>query len=434
MKKNIFIILLLIFETITAFSQTGVVITSKVIDAESKEPLVFAHVSVKNLSTGTFTDENGYFTLAIPKSSINDTLTISFIGYETLNLIISKIKHEDILLTPKVNMIEEIAIVASYNPKKIFKKVRKNLKKNYPLNTPFCAKTFFREYYKKDSSTVHMFEASITMKTKGIKYNDIYNNAEFDIDTINYFYRADYNEYYFEFMLGAKYQSTVYIPKGKGKYNIDSVFYKNNEKYISITFIPKMSDSILSYKYAILVLPDGTEYELPVLEQKVKRDESNQYSLSEHYIINLKDYAVTEWSDLYVSLGKPYGFYKNNSYEKKINLYHKYEKIGDKYFVKQQSFNTVINFVNRNNVYKNLFTIKVFDEIVYNNIETNCLNTDLTPYIYGHLPEFIEKYKDKIHPSTINVFEDDIKKDYLKDIKKENIIKQHTSTNKPNAH
>ena len=189
MKKNIFIILLLIFETITAFSQTGIVITNKVVDEKSKEPLVFAHIFIKKLSTGTFTDENGYFTLTIPKSSINDTITVSFIGYETLNIKISKIKNENILLTPKINMLEEVAIVASYNPKKILKKVHKNLKKNYPLNTPFCAKTFFREYYKKDSSTVHMFEASITLKTKGIKKNHIYNNAEFDIDTINYFYQ-----------------------------------------------------------------------------------------------------------------------------------------------------------------------------------------------------------------------------------------------------
>ena len=76
-----------------------------------------------------------------------------------------------------------------------------------------------------------------------------------------------------------------------------------------------------------------------------------------------------------------------------------------------------------NDVYKNLFTVKIFDEILYNNVETNCLDTELTPYVFMHPPEFIKKYKDKIHLSTIDVFEDDIKKDYLKDIKKENIIK-----------
>lgn len=422
MKKNIFIILLLIFETISAFSQIGVVITNKIIDKETKKPLAFANVVVKKLSTGTFTDKNGYFSLTIPKSSINDTLTISFIGYETLNLKISQIRNKDILLTPKVNMIKEIAIVASYNPKKIFKKIRRNLKKNYPLNTPFCAKTFFREYYKKDSSTVQMFEATITMKTKGIKYNDIFYNAEFDIDTINYFYRADYEQYYFEFMLGSKYQSAVYLPKGKGNYNIDSVFYKNNEKYISITFIPKMSDSLTSYKYEKLVLPDGTVYDLPPVINQTQRDKSIQYSLSEHYIINLKDYAVTEWSDSYISLGKPSSCFKNNSYEKKFTSYCKYEKTGNKYFVKQQSFDGIINFADRNDIYKNLYSVNVFEEILYDNIETNCFDPELNKYVFMPPTKFIEKYKDKIHLSTIDVFEDDIKKDYLKYIKKENII------------
>ena len=421
MKKNIFIILLLIFGTITAFSQTGIVITKKVIDEKTKEPLIFAHVYIKKLSTGTFTDENGYFTLTIPKSSINDSITISFIGYETLNIKISKIKKENILLTPKINMLEEVAIVASYNPKKILKKVRKKLRKNYPLNNPFCAKTFLREYYKKDSSTVQMFEATITMKTKGTKYNHIFNNAEFDIDTINYFYRADYYEYYFEFMFGSKYQSEVYIPKEKGVYNIDSVFYDNNNKYISITFVPKMSDSLTSYKYETLILPDGSEYEM-YSEQNTKRDKSDQYSSLEHYVINLKDYAVTEWSDSYISLGKPSGFYRDNSYEKKLDLHFKYEKIGSKYFIKQKSFNGTVNFAKKNNVYKNLFSIKVFEEILFNNIKTNCTDTIITPYIYLKPSEFIKKYKNKIYPSTIDIFEDDIKKDHLKDIKKENII------------
>jgi len=97
MKKNIFIILFLIFETITAFSQTGIVITKKVVDAKSKEPLIFAHIYIKKITTGTFTDENGYFTLIIPKSSINDTITVSFIGYETLKIKISEIKSRNIL-------------------------------------------------------------------------------------------------------------------------------------------------------------------------------------------------------------------------------------------------------------------------------------------------------------------------------------------------
>ena len=203
-----------------------------------------------------------------------------------------------------------------------------------------------------------MFEAKIAIKTKGSKYNHIFNNAEFNIDTINYFYRADYDEYYFEFMFGSKYQSKVYIPKEKGVYNIDSVFYDNNDKYISITFVPKMSDSISFYKYETLVLNDGSEYEI-ALEYNIKRDKTIQYSLSEHYVINLKDYAVTEWTDSYISLGKPKGFYKNNSYEKQFNLHFKYEKIGGKYFIKQKSFNGVVLFVNSNDIYKKLFSAKI---------------------------------------------------------------------------
>ena len=422
MKKNIFIILLLIFETITAFSQTGIVITNKVVDEKSKEPLVFAHIFIKKLSTGTFTDENGYFTLTIPKTTINDTITVSFIGYETLNIKISKIKNENILLTPKINMLEEVAIVASYNPKKIFKNVHKNLKKNYPLETPYCAKTFYREYLKKDSLTEQMFEAKITVKEKGIKFK-YEKYSEFDIDTINYFYRSNYNYYWGDFMFMLLYYDEPYTPSQKGKYNIDSVFYKNNEKYISITFIPKSSDTIVYDTYETIKLQDGEEFTI-YSQQKIKKEKSYQYSFSEHYIIYLKDYAITEYSSSYKLLGKPVraSLRIMKEYKKSNKIFISYEKKDNKYFVKRIYRDAENVFVSKYNLDKELYTVKYFREFRFNEVKTDCINNDLTPYRLNPR-KFIDKYKDRIYLSKIDIFEDDIKKDYLKDIKEENIIK-----------
>ena len=431
--KKIFIIIVLLIKSIFLFSQTGLIITKQIIDKEKEEPLPFAHILVKKYSTGTFSDENGYFTLSLPKTSINDTITISFIGYETLKLKISNIKSENIKLTPKTNMIEEVAIIANYNIKKILKKVHKNIKKNYPLKAPYCAKTFYREYIKKDSLTVQMFEANISVKEKGTKLK-YHKYSQFNIDTINYFYRLDYNYYWGNLMFMLLVYDEPYTPSDKGKYNIDSVFFENNEKYISITYIPKNRDTIVYDKYETIKFQNGKEIIIQS-EHKMKKDKSYQYSYSSHYIINLKDYAITEYSFSYNLLGKPIRFSLKimKEYPKSKKMFVRYEKKGDKYYVKRIYRNTEDVFVSKYNIDKELYTLKIFKEFRFNEVKTDCINNVLTPSHYYKTTQFIEKYKNKIHPSTIDIFEDNIKQDYLKDIKKENIIKLHTTTNKPNA-
>ena len=401
MKKSIFLVLFFMFEVFITAAQTGIVITNKVIDAKSKHPLVFAHVYDKKLSTGTFTDKNGYFTLIIPKSHINDTLTFSFVGYKTLNLEITEIKDTVILLTPKTNMLKEVTIVARYNPKKIFRKVRKNLKKNYPLDDPYCAKTFSREYLKKDTQTVEMFEANITVKEKGIKIKYCY-DSEFDIDTINYLYRSDYNFYWGDFMFMLLYFDQPSAPR-RGRFSIDSVFFMNNEKYISITYIPKKSDTIGYDTYESIETQNGKTVNLPIAHKIIKTPKSHQYSYIAHYIINLEDFAITRYSSSYNLLGKPIRLFLkiNKEYEKSSKMFVSYEKINGKYYVKKINREEQTVFVSKLNIDKKLYTLKSYREFYFRNVKTNCINTTLTPYLWLDPDEFIEKYKNKIYPFTI---------------------------------
>jgi hypothetical protein len=52
------------------------IIEGQVIDAETKEPLMFANVKLKDKKIGTVTDENGNFRLVIPDSVISEQITI----------------------------------------------------------------------------------------------------------------------------------------------------------------------------------------------------------------------------------------------------------------------------------------------------------------------------------------------------------------------
>ena len=76
MKYIITLIFLAI--NIYAFSQS---LTGSVVDSETKQPLVYANISVKGKSIGAITDSTGHFELLRRNLSKSDTLVFSYLGY-----------------------------------------------------------------------------------------------------------------------------------------------------------------------------------------------------------------------------------------------------------------------------------------------------------------------------------------------------------------
>lgn len=68
------------------------VVQGIIYDAETKDPLPFANVWLKNTRIGAVTDFDGKFKFVIPDSlvQINMALIISYVGYESLEILIDK--------------------------------------------------------------------------------------------------------------------------------------------------------------------------------------------------------------------------------------------------------------------------------------------------------------------------------------------------------
>ncbi len=58
--------------------RNAVMLTGMVLDADSRDPLPYVNIQIRNTVYGTATDANGYFSLFI---SPGDTLNFSYIGY-----------------------------------------------------------------------------------------------------------------------------------------------------------------------------------------------------------------------------------------------------------------------------------------------------------------------------------------------------------------
>jgi hypothetical protein len=85
-------------------------LTQKITDCKTGAPVLYVHIGIAEKSFGTTSNEEGYFTLNVPEKFMGDTLTISFVGYETKRLPISSIKS-DIKLCPSDIQLKEFVFV-----------------------------------------------------------------------------------------------------------------------------------------------------------------------------------------------------------------------------------------------------------------------------------------------------------------------------------
>jgi hypothetical protein len=156
MKLKLLFVLFLIHIT-TTLAQTKV--SGYVFDAIN-QPVAFANIIFTGTTEGTITDENGKFYLESEET--RSALTVSFIGYETLNITLNKKVNYDLkfILKEEAAQLNEVVIVSGKQPKK---------------NNPAIA-ILRKIWANKRSNGLKQF--------KQYQY-DKYEKVEFDINTID---------------------------------------------------------------------------------------------------------------------------------------------------------------------------------------------------------------------------------------------------------
>jgi CarboxypepD_reg-like domain len=143
--------------------QNLVTIKGKVIDAESRAPLVFATVAVKESNVAIITNIDGEFTLKVGDLATSKSLEISFLGYKNKTIPLSDLKDNGyknvIALETAPIPIKEI-IVKPLDPISIVEKAISNINKNYE-SVPNLMTAFYRETIRKNRSYVSIGEAVV---------------------------------------------------------------------------------------------------------------------------------------------------------------------------------------------------------------------------------------------------------------------------------
>ncbi len=83
-------------------------VKGKVLD-ENSEPLPGATIQIKGTTRGVMTDIDGSFSIDVKST---DQLDISFVGYQTYSIIVGDQTEITVTLSPKVNELDEVVVVA----------------------------------------------------------------------------------------------------------------------------------------------------------------------------------------------------------------------------------------------------------------------------------------------------------------------------------
>ena len=174
----------LIAQTTNPFTQLG----TKVLDANTKKPLVFANINIENSNISTVTNNDGEFILKIPNNLLDGILVISHRGYEKKTLKITSLKNlKKISLLPAYTELGEISINATNIDAKSL--VLETLKKKTTIynNNKTVMTAFYRETIKRRKKNASISEAVVKI------YKQPYDNQRKDhIELIKARKKSDY--------------------------------------------------------------------------------------------------------------------------------------------------------------------------------------------------------------------------------------------------
>ena len=143
--------------------QNMITIRGKVVDAETRNPLVFATVAVMETNVAIVTNIDGEFTLKIGETVTSKNIEVTYLGYRNKVIPISDLKDNGgknvIELTSAPIPIKEI-VVKPLDPYEIVKKAIQKIGENYESEANLMT-AFYRETIRKNRTYVSIGEAVV---------------------------------------------------------------------------------------------------------------------------------------------------------------------------------------------------------------------------------------------------------------------------------
>jgi hypothetical protein len=129
--KRLLLVFMLVSVAGCIVGQETISVSGQVVDAATSKPLPFAQVSLSSVVLGTVTNEEGRFSLNVPSMFRNDTVQVSYLGYDRFRMTVSQMPDAGLIrLKPLAVQLHEVEI-ASLTPQEVLRRVMAHLSENY---------------------------------------------------------------------------------------------------------------------------------------------------------------------------------------------------------------------------------------------------------------------------------------------------------------
>ncbi|MDX2301496.1 MAG: carboxypeptidase-like regulatory domain-containing protein [Microscillaceae bacterium] len=157
-------------------------IKGKLIDANSKAGVPFAHIALCGSTQGTSSNEDGEFRLNLRSDNQDDSVCVSCIGYHLLKISLKSIQTQiaqEWTLSPHVESLQEIIISDEKVPSviKIVNKALQKIPHNY-ASEPYLMEGYYRDYLVKDNEYENILEAAIGIYDGGFHTQDTWTRVK----------------------------------------------------------------------------------------------------------------------------------------------------------------------------------------------------------------------------------------------------------------
>lgn len=166
-------------------------ISAQILDKNNNK-IKFANIGIKDKDLGTISDENGLFSIYIPEKHLEDTLTISYAGYNEFKIKINDVitnKISQFVIEESINELLEVVILTektkevaigtkSYSSM-VAGYVRVNNDKNKDIQE-FAKEININKPIKIKSLSVNLFNVKVKTAKFRINFYSIKNNLPFE--------------------------------------------------------------------------------------------------------------------------------------------------------------------------------------------------------------------------------------------------------------
>jgi hypothetical protein len=189
----------------------------QVINSQNQDPLAGAYLSVQNNNISTVTNNDGEFSLKIPKRLENVNVQVSFLGFQSRVLPLQFFQQDDVVIELRESLEElnEVSIFTYTDPAALVQNMLKTRGSNYFTDRTTMT-AFYREAIKRGRKNVSLSEAVVKIHKQ--PYDS---NSEDDIALVKARKTADYTRL-----------DTVALKLRGGPYNPLSIDLMKNPTHI----------------------------------------------------------------------------------------------------------------------------------------------------------------------------------------------------------